>query len=56
MRVLVVEDDPLLGDALQTGLKQRGFDARLPQGALARLKVDSATRQIAWRAPAIVTD
>ena len=26
MRVLVVEDDPLLGDALQTGLRQRGFD------------------------------
>ena len=27
MRILVVEDDPLLGDALQSGLKQRGFDA-----------------------------
>lgn len=27
MRILVVEDDPLLGDALRTGLKQRGFDA-----------------------------
>ena len=27
MRILVVEDDPLLGDALQTGLRQRGFDA-----------------------------
>jgi len=27
MRVLVVEDDPLLGDALATGLSQRGFDA-----------------------------
>ena len=26
MRVLVVEDDPLLGDALAVGLKQRGFD------------------------------
>jgi two-component system OmpR family response regulator/two-component system response regulator QseB len=26
MRILVVEDDPLLGDALQAGLKQRGFD------------------------------
>ena len=26
MRILVVEDDPLLGDALQTGLRQRGFD------------------------------
>ena len=25
--VLVVEDDSLLGDALQTGLKQRAFDA-----------------------------
>lgn len=27
MRILVVEDDPLLGDALQAGLTQRGFDA-----------------------------
>ena len=27
MRVLVVEDDPLLGDALRVGLAQRGFSA-----------------------------
>jgi DNA-binding response OmpR family regulator len=27
MRVLIAEDDPLLGDALQAGLRQRGFDA-----------------------------
>ena len=27
MRVLIVEDDPLLGDALAAGLKQRGFQA-----------------------------
>ena len=27
MRVLIVEDDPLLGDALAAGLKQRGFEA-----------------------------
>jgi DNA-binding response OmpR family regulator len=27
MRILVAEDDPLLGDALQAGLRQRGFDA-----------------------------
>jgi DNA-binding response OmpR family regulator len=27
MRVLIVEDDPLLGDALTAGLKQRGFEA-----------------------------
>jgi two-component system OmpR family response regulator/two-component system response regulator QseB len=26
MRILVVEDDALLGDALQTGLRQRGLD------------------------------
>ena len=26
MRVLIVEDDPLLGDALAVGLKQRGFE------------------------------
>ena len=29
-------------------------DVRLPQGQIARLKVDSATRQIGWRTPAIV--
>jgi two-component system OmpR family response regulator/two-component system response regulator QseB len=27
MRVLIVEDDPLLGDALAAGLKQRGFES-----------------------------
>ena len=26
MRVLIVEDDPLLGDAVAAGLKQRGFE------------------------------
>ncbi len=31
-------------------------DVRLPQGTLARLKVDAATRQIGWRTPAIITD
>ena len=31
MRVLVIEDDPLLGDALAVGLKQRGFEADLVQ-------------------------
>ncbi len=31
-------------------------DVRLPQGAVARLKVDAATRQIGWRDPAIVND
>jgi uncharacterized membrane protein YkoI len=29
-------------------------DVRLPQGAIARLEVDPATLQIAWRNPAIV--
>jgi len=32
------------------------IDILLPQGALARLKVDTATRQIAWREPAIVAN
>jgi CheY-like chemotaxis protein len=27
MRVLIVDDDPLLGDALAAGLKQRGFES-----------------------------
>src|SRR5512143_3143227 len=31
-------------------------DVRLPQGAIARLKVDPATRQIGWRSPAIQND
>ncbi|MEO8508199.1 MAG: hypothetical protein ABI593_11265, partial [Betaproteobacteria bacterium] len=31
-------------------------DVRLPQGAIARLKVDAATREIGWRIPAIITD
>ncbi len=31
-------------------------DIRLPQGAIARLKVDAATRQIGWRTPAIYND
>lgn len=38
MRVLVVEDDPLLGDALCSGLRQRGFDADwVRDGAAAEL-------------------
>ena len=32
------------------------IDVRLPQGAIARLKVDSATRQIAWRNPALIDE
>ena len=32
------------------------IDIRLPQGAVARLKVDAVTRQIGWRTPAIVND
>jgi len=31
-------------------------DVRLPDGAIARLKVDATTRQIGWRNPAIVND
>jgi len=29
MRVLLIEDDPLLGDALQAGLRGRGFRRRV---------------------------
>jgi len=32
------------------------IDVRLPKGGIARLKIDPATRQIAWRNPAIVDD
>jgi uncharacterized membrane protein YkoI len=31
-------------------------DVRLPQGPIARLKVDAATREIGWRYPAIIAD
>lgn len=31
-------------------------DVRLPKGGTAQLKIDPATRQIAWRNPAIVVD
>jgi two-component system OmpR family response regulator/two-component system response regulator QseB len=38
MRILVVEDDPLLGDALNVGLRQRGFDVDwVHDGAAAEL-------------------
>ena len=36
MRILVVEDDPLLGDALRVGLRQEGFAVDwVPDGAKA---------------------
>ena len=43
MRVLIVEDDPLLGDALAAGLKQRGFESdwvQDGQDALAAIRVE----------------
>jgi two-component system OmpR family response regulator/two-component system response regulator QseB len=44
MRILVVEDDPLLGDALQAGLKQRGFDADwVKDGVAAQLALSTVT-------------
>jgi DNA-binding response OmpR family regulator len=44
MRILVVEDDSLLGDALQTGLRQRGFDADwVKDGVAAELALRTAT-------------
>ena len=44
MRILVVEDDALLGDALQTGLRQRGLDVDWV--------VDGAAAQLALRGDA----
>jgi uncharacterized membrane protein YkoI len=41
-------------DAFEGVAPHYDVDVRLPQGAIARLKVDPATRQIAWRNPAIV--
>lgn len=44
MRILVVEDDPLLGDALKAGLRQRGFDADwLRDGIAAELALRGET-------------
>ncbi len=44
MRILVVEDDPLLGDALQSGLKQRGFDGDwIRDGIAAELALRTGT-------------
>jgi len=48
-QVVVAELDSFDGTA-----PHYDVDVRLPQGAIAQLKVDSATRQIAWRSPAIV--
>jgi uncharacterized membrane protein YkoI len=31
-------------------------DVKLPQGDIARLKIDATTRQIGWRTPAIIAD
>ena len=42
MRILVAEDDALLGDALQSGLRQRGFDADwVRDGVAAGLALES---------------
>ncbi len=44
MRILVAEDDPLLGDALQSGLKQRGFGADwVRDGVAAELALSTET-------------
>lgn len=43
MRILVVEDDPLLGDALQAGLRQAGFTADwMEDGILAERALEAA--------------
>jgi two-component system OmpR family response regulator/two-component system response regulator QseB len=43
MRILVVEDDSLLGDGLQVGLRQAGFDVDWTQdGVAARLALETA--------------
>ena len=48
-QVVVAELDAFDGTA-----PHYDVDVRLPNGAIAQLKVDAATRQIAWRDPAIV--
>jgi len=43
-------------DAASGASAHYDIDVRLPHGAVARLKVDPATRQIGWRSPAIIND
>ncbi|MDD3765283.1 MAG: response regulator [Nevskiales bacterium] len=44
MRILIVEDDTLLGDGLQAGLRQRGFEADwVRDGHAATLALDTET-------------
>jgi uncharacterized membrane protein YkoI len=43
-------------DATNGGPLHYDVDVRLPQGPIARLKVDRATGAIAWRSPAIIND
>lgn len=44
MRILIVEDDMLLGDGLQAGLRQRGFEADwVRHGNAATLALDTET-------------
>ena len=44
MRILVIEDDALLGDAIQTGLRQRGFATEwVKDGVAAELALRSGT-------------
>ncbi len=48
MRVLVVEDDALLGDAIQAGLRQRGFVADwVRDGVAAQHALESRTHEAA---------
>lgn len=47
MRVLVVEDDPLLGEALSVGMRQRGFAADWVRDGIA---ADTALRTTAFSA------
>jgi two-component system OmpR family response regulator/two-component system response regulator QseB len=50
MRVLLAEDDALLGDALQAGLQQRGFDAEWVRDGVA---AQAALRGDGWAAAVV---
>ena len=49
--ILLAELDAATGPAAHYDV-----DVRLPQGAVARLKVDATTRRIDWRTPAVIAD
>ena len=43
MKILIAEDDPQLGDALQSGLRLQGFQVNWVRDGFAAMRFDSPT-------------